>query len=137
MLFVGSIDFGYLLWKDMSINEAIRSGAVLATAMAEDCDEFNEESTNDTAIKDYIINITDGTNLQSSEITISATDTTGVEVLTISVTHVHDYLAPVSFNRFKAGSGAQTFTINKSFSCGFVTNNENWYDFAADSASAP
>ena len=127
MLLIGAADIGLLMWTEMTITESIRSGAVFATSLVDATSSW--DLTKAGIVKTYIVTITRGTGLTEGEITISTEDISGVASLTIKVDHLHTYIAPVSFNGLRAESTLQTFMIRKRFTCGFIGNTENFYDF--------
>ena len=133
LLLIGSADLGFLLWTEMTITEAIRSGAVFATAIARDTATWNAGDggvSNTKLVQNYIVAITGGTGLNADEITITPVAVDGIESLTIKVTHIHTYMAPISFNGLRAESTVNTFPIDRSFTCGFIANVENYFDFS-------
>jgi Flp pilus assembly protein TadG len=122
ILLVGTADIGFLLWTEMTITEAVRSGAIFATALANSTANWNANTANETLVKNYIVNITNGTGLTASEITITPVTIGTIDALTITINHIHTYMAPISFNGLRAESTANTFPINRTFTCGFIGN---------------
>lgn len=121
-LLVGAADVGFLLWTEMTLTEAVRSGAMFATALAEDVQDWEADTANATLVKNYIVNITSGTNLKNDEIIISTTKLGSIDAITININHTHSYIAPISFNGLRAQSKNNTFPINRTFTCGFISN---------------
>jgi hypothetical protein len=125
LLLTGSADFGYLMWTDMTIAEAVRSGAIFASSLATDTEDWNSEEKNPDIVKNYILNVARGTGLKKEEITISTVKIGDIDSVKIVVQHVHKYLAPISFVGLVATSGPESYTINRAFTCGFISNRSN------------
>ena len=123
MLVAGTADIGFLMWTEMTITEAARSGAIFATSISNSNGDWTTNQDEYLPlVKSYIVSITSGTGLAAGDITITPVAVGSIDSLRIDIDYLHTYMAPISFNGFRAESTANTYPIRRSFTCGFISN---------------
>mgnify|MGYP001544941384 CR=1 FL=1 len=147
VLFGCCLDLGLLMWKEQMLTRTARDGALFASRICSNSTEWLEASpikiideegygrweqpkTNEERSTDYIMGVSDGTGLESSEISIavSSTDTAinGYDSIEVNIDHTHRFLTPFS------GLGDYEYQIKRTWKAAFIKNKvgtgpDNWF----------
>ncbi len=147
VLFGCALDLGLLMWKEQMLTRTARDGALFAARISSDPVDWADASpikiidpcgyghweqpaTNEQRATSYIMGVSDGTGLESSEVSIAVTSSdtaiNGYDSIEVSIDHKHQFLTPFS------GLGGDDYRIKRTWKAAFIKNKvgtgpDNWF----------